>query len=268
MGLLFSAVLSSLTAGAQTIRTPESFTYTRLTAYSQQVTDAFSPDGNLGALPATKTFSAGIFSERRFGLPDLGAHAIAFVLPTTSGSFGLQADYLGSTVYNESSVGFAYGKNLGSKMSLGVQANYFSFRAAGYGAASTVTADLGVIVHLTPQLNAGVQACNPVRNSWGKDGAETVPAIYRAGLGYDVSKQVFVAVEAEKAERYPVSINAGVHYAVAEKLVARAGIRSATSVYYLGIGLQLKQFRFDVTTSVHPYLGLTPGLLLLYSLSQ
>jgi hypothetical protein len=39
---------------------------------------------------------------------------------------------------------------------------------------------------------------------------------------------------------------------------------SATSSVWFGLGLSFKSFRLDVTTSYHPQLGLTPGLLLLF----
>jgi hypothetical protein len=262
--LLLTAFLFSLEAPAQFIRTPGSFAYTRFTAYSTRFTDAFSFSGNAGSLAATQTISAGVFSERRFGLKDLSAYAAAFVLPTPSGHFGLRADYLGGASYNESSMGLAYGRDLGSKVALGVQFNYFALTAAGYGAASAINADAGVMIHLTPQLNAGFQACNPVGTSWNKNGTGPLPAIYRAGLGYEASPHFFVSAEAEKTENEPLSINAAMQYTMAEKVVARAGIRSATAVYYLGFGVQRKGFRFDVTASMHPYLGLTPGLSLLY----
>lgn len=262
--LLLPAFLFSLAAPAQSIRTPGSFAYTRFTAYSNSFTDAFSFTGNTGALAATKTASAGVHSERRFGLKDLSAYAAAFVLPTTSGQFALRADYLGGAAYNESALGLAYGRTLGSKVALGVQFNYFWMTAAGYDAASAVNADIGVLVRLTPQLNAGLQACNPVGRSWNKTGLGRLPAIFRVGLGYEASSQFFMSAEAEKAENEPISINAGLQYVMAEKVVARAGIRSATAVYYLGFGVNHKNLRFDVTASLHPYLGITPGFLLLY----
>ncbi len=263
--LLLPFLLVSFTALAQTIRTPGSFSYTALTAYSRQQADAFSFAGNTAAAASIKKFSAGLFSERRFGLKALSSHAAALVLPTASGHFGLRADYLGDAAYNEATAGLAYGRNLGEKAAIGVQFNYFSFSAMGYGAASTVTVDAGAMVRLTPQLQAGLQACNPVGASWGKDGTKRLPSVYRAGVGYDVSDQFYVAAEAEKASGSALGINAGLQYQAAAKLVARAGLRSATSVYYFGFGVQLKQLRFDVTAAVHPYLGLSPGLLMLYS---
>lgn len=267
LSLLFPAFFFSAFAHAQTLRTPASFVYTKLTAYSNQFGDAFSFSANQGALAAVKYFSAGVYSERRFMLDALQGYDVAMALPTSSGNFGLRAAYFGQQAFNESAAGLAYARNLGSKVALGVQFNYHSVRMAGYGSASTMNFDAGAIFHLSPQVNAGLHLYNPVAKAWGKEG-EKLPAVYSAGIGYDASPQVFVALEAEKMEDQPVGVNAGVQYKPAEMLMARAGIHSATSVYYLGLGVQLKSFRVDVTASVHPYLGLTPGMLLLYSSRQ
>jgi uncharacterized membrane protein len=252
-------------AHAQVTRMPVSFTYTKVTAYSHQFSDAFSFGSNQGALAGTKTFSAGVYSERRFLLKALSAYSAAFALPTASGNFGLKADYFGEQAYNESSIGLAYARLLSDKVAVGVQFNYTGLKAAGYGSAATLNFDAGALFQLTPQLNAGLHVYNPVGKNWGKDGTERLPAIYTVGLGYDASPQVFIGAEIEKVEDQPVGVNAGLHYQLADKLIARIGFQSSTSVYYFGLGVQVKNFRFDVTASLHPYLGLTPGLLLLYA---
>lgn len=263
--LLLATLFISTLVHTQVSRVPTSLTYTRLTAYSRQFKDAFSFTGNLGALGAKKKFSAGIYSERRFMLKDLSSYSAAVVLPAGAGNFGLKGNYFGGQLYNEALLGLAYARELGSKVAVGIQFNYVSLTAAGYGSASAVNVDAGAIIHLSPQLAAGVQVYNPVGTTWAKEGVERLPAVYTAGIGYDVSKQVFIGLEAEKTDGLPFGINAGLQYAVAANLIARAGVRSATSVYYLGFGVQLKHFRLDATASIHPYLGTTPGLLLLYS---
>lgn len=50
---------------------------------------------------------------------------------------------------------------------------------------------------------------------------EQRPFVYSAGLGYDVSSQVFLGVEAEKTEGWQPGINAVIQYHPADKLVAR-----------------------------------------------
>jgi hypothetical protein len=262
---LFLVLLFSATVHAQSLRNNVGSTYTKLTAYSNQFSDAFSFTANQGVLAAAKKFSAGVYSERRFLLKALSSYTAALVLPTASGNFGLKGDYFGEGDYNESSIGLAYARSLGTKAAVGVQFNYVGLNAAGYGSASTVNFDAGVILHLTTQLNAGFHVYNPVAASWGEGGAERLPSVYAMGLGYDVSPQVYIGAEVEKVEDQPIGVNAGLHYQIADKLITRIGVQSATSAYYFGFGVQLKTFRLDATVSLHPYLGTTPGLLLLYS---
>lgn len=262
---LLSVLLFSAAANAQNLRNAVGATYTKLTVYSNQFTDAFSFTGNQGALAAAKKLSAGVYSERRFLLKALSSYSAALVLPTTSGNFGLKGDYFGEADYNESSIGLAYARALGTKVAVGVQFNYVGLKAAGYGSASTLNFDAGFVLHLTTQLNAGLHVYNPVAASWGKEGVEKLPSVYAMGLGYDVSPQVYIGAEAEKIEDQSIGVNAGLHYQIANRLITRIGVQSATSSYYFGFGVQLKDFRLDATVSLHPYLGTTPGLLLLYS---
>lgn len=263
--LLLPFLLLHAAVTAQTQHLPVYNTYTRLQAYSSQASDAFSLDGNVGALGASQPFSAGIYTERRFMLKELGLFSGAVVIPTTSGNFGWRGDYFGSAAYHQSSVGLAYARELGSKVALGTQFNYYTLKSAGYGRASAIAFNAGILLRVSPQLNAGLQVSNPVGASWGNKGLERIPATYSAGLGYDASKQVFIGLEVEKREDQPVGVNAGLHYAVAEKLVIRTGFCSAAQLYHLGFGVALNHFWMGVTVSVHPYLGTTPGMLLLYS---
>lgn len=198
-------------------------------------------------------------------LQELSAYSLAAALPTSSGNFGLKGEYSGSGLYNETGLGLAYARKLGDKADVGVQFNYTSVKAAGYGSASAITFDAGVILHITDAVQTGIHVSNPMGMKLGKGGEEKLPSIYSAGIGYDVSPRFFIGAEAEKIEDQPLTVNAGFHYVFADKLLASAGISSATSVYYIGFGVQLKSLRLDVTAAFHPYLGVTPGLLLVYA---
>jgi hypothetical protein len=50
--------------------------------------------------------------------------------------------------------------------------------------------------------------------------------------------------------------------------MVRGGVETNTSNIYFGAGLFFKSFRLDVTASIHPELGITPGLLLVYNFSS
>ncbi|RYZ30701.1 MAG: hypothetical protein EOO10_01855 [Chitinophagaceae bacterium] len=250
---------------AQVTRTPVSVLYPSIGAYSSQFKDAFSFRSNTAALAGLKDFSAGVFSERRFLVEELSTYSFALAMPTSSGNFGVKGDYSGGQLYKEATLGFAYGRKLGEKAALGLGFNYVSLNASGYGSASALTFDAGAIFQLTDQLQIGIHAYNPVSMKMGKTGDEKLPPLFSVGLGYDVSPQFYLGTEIVKTEDQPLSVNAGFHYVFAEKLVAQGGISSATSVYYIGFGVQVKSFRVDATASFHPYLGTTPGLLFIYA---
>ena len=124
-------------ASCQTVRDPISAPYVGLGAYSNYP-DAFSFHTNQAALAKMKMLSAGIYGEKRFLLNELSLYDAAIVLPTSSGNFGLDTRYYGFSDYNESQVGLAYGRNLGSKVDVGVQFNYYNVRIAGYGNAAAI----------------------------------------------------------------------------------------------------------------------------------
>ena len=262
---LFIALAHCFVLEAQTVRTPVAALYPSLNTYSVQQKDAFSFRSNSASLAGIKSFAAGVFSERRFLLKELSSYSVVAALPTASGAVGLRGDYFGEVLYNESGMGLAYGRSLGTKADVGLGFHYFSMKAAGYGAAATVTFDAGAVLYLSDVVQAGVSVYNPVGMKLGKGGEEKLPSIYSFGIGYDASPQAFIGAEVQKTEDQPVSVNAGLQYLFAEKLIARSGFSSAASVYYLGFGVKLQKLRIDVAASVHPYLGVTPGLLLLYS---
>ncbi|MES1214595.1 MAG: hypothetical protein ABUT20_03675 [Bacteroidota bacterium] len=228
--------------------------------------DAFSFTSNQASLAQVKNIAGGIYSERRFMLAELSLYNAAVVLPTNSGNFGLKAGYYGFNEYNETQAGLAYGRSLGNKIDIGVQFNYYGIKAAGYGNAAAISFEAGAIMHLTDKLNAGVHVYNPVGGKFGKNADERLPFVYTAGLGYDASDKFFISAEAEKEEDYPVSINAGLQYKFIPQLLARIGISTATSNMWLGFGVVVKSLRIDVTAGYHPQLGITPGLMLLFSM--
>lgn len=258
---------ASILLKAQTLRRPVAAGYTGLGAYSLNHVDVFSFTANQASLAQLKNTAAAVYGERRFLLSELNSYTAALGLPTSSGNFGLKAGYYGFSDYNETQLGLAYGRRLGKKIDVGAQFNYNGIRIAGYGNASAISFELGTILHLTDQLHAGFHVSNPVGGKFGNDQEEKLSSVYAVGLGYDASEKFFISAEIEKEEDQPVNVNAGMQYKFIPQLLARVGISSATSSAWIGLGLTIKSFRIDLTTSYHPQLGVTPGLLLLVPLS-
>ena len=264
--LLFLSI--HLIINGQTVRRPVAAVYTGLGAYSNNHIDVFSFSNNQASLAQMKNASVGAYGERRFMLNELSLYQLAIAVPTTSGNFGVHAGYFGFSDYNESQMGLAYARKLGSKVDIGVQFNYNDIRASGYGNSSAINFEIGTVFHLTDKLNAGVHAYNPVGGKFGKNSNEKLASVYTIGLGYEASSKFLMSAEIEKEENQPVSINAGMQYKFLPQFMIRAGIVTNTSVLYGGASLFLNTFRLDVVASYHPKLGVTPGLLLIYDFKK
>lgn len=264
IALILLASFACMAACSQVLRRPVAAVYTGLGAYSIHHADVFSFTANQASLAGLKSTAAGVYAERRFLLTALSSYQAAAAIPTSSGNFGLKAVYSGAAEYNETQLGLAYARSLGSRMDVGVQFNYNGIRIAGYGNASAISFEAGTVLHLSDVLHAGIHVNNPVGGKFGKAQQEKLPAVYTAGIGYEASEKFFVSMEVAKEEEQPVTVNAGLQYRFLPVLLARAGVSAATSSVWLGIGLLWRTLRVDVTASYHPQLGVTPGLLLIF----
>ncbi len=266
--LFIPVLLKTSLLPAQTLRKPVSANYIGLGAYSLNHVDVFSFTSNQASLAQLKTAAAGVYGERRFLLDELNNYTAVLALPTGTGNFGLKTNYYGFSDYNETQLGLAYGRKLGNKVDIGAQFNYYDIRIAGYGNSSAISFELGAVMHVSDKLHAGVHVSNPAGGKFGKDQQEKLSSVYTIGLGYDASEKFFVSAEIEKEEDEPVNVNAGVQYKFLPQLLARIGMSTATSSAWFGLGLNIKSFRVDVTTSYHPQLGITPGLMLLFNFNK
>ncbi|MEO8961818.1 MAG: hypothetical protein ABI325_08055 [Ginsengibacter sp.] len=161
MYLVVLLFISVAEATAQSLRKPVAASYIGLGAYSMNHVDLFSVTSNQAALAQVKDPSLGVYGERRFMLAPVNMYTGLLALPTKQGNFAFQTDYFGYKNYNESQLGLAYARHVGSKLDLGIKFNYYSFRIPGYEGASAVNFEIGAIAHLTDKLNAGIHFIIP-----------------------------------------------------------------------------------------------------------
>lgn len=251
---------------SQSVRKPVSASYIGLGAYSINHADVFSITSNQAVLAQMENAAIGFFGENRFLLAETNMYSAIIALPTKEGNFAFQADHFGYKNYNESQLGMAYARNVGTKLDLGIKFNYYSFRIPGFESPSTVNFEIGVICHFTEQLNGGIHIYNPVGGRLSKTENDKLSSVYSFGLGYEASDNFFVSGEIVKQEDLPVNVNAGVQYNFAKQFFVRFGIASQNESPYGGAGLSWKNFRLDVSASYHPQLGFSPGLMLIMNL--
>jgi hypothetical protein len=247
---------------AQPVQTPPATV--RVGAYGSLHGNAFSFITNQGALGNVRKTAAALYGERRFLLRELSQYQLAFVLPVQEGAVGLHLEYEGTSDLNTSVIGVAYGRSLGKKVGLGLQFNYYGQHLRGYGYAAQLTAALGLLVHVSDAVHVGLQASNAAAFVFGKAMVKQ-PAVYTLGVEYDASKNLVLTAECIKIQDLPVAVQTGMAYHFSSRLWAKAGINSGNAAFFIAAGFQLNGFSIEVSGSVHPQLGNSPGLLLLYN---
>ena len=268
LSLLLACIINFNSVTAQALRYTLAQPYISLSAYSVKQNDALSFSGNQSALAGVKNAGMGIYGERRFMLSETSVYTLAGSLPTRLGNFGLMINYAGFKNFNENKIGLAYARKLGKFLDVGVQFNYYSYRIPSYGNASTINFEIGAMMHVTDKLNAGIHVYNPVSGKLGKNSGEKLASAYKMGIGYDASDKFFISSEIIKEEDKPVNVIAGLQYRFAKQFFARAGFISETTSAYAGAGVAWKNLRLDISSSYHPQLGFSPGILLIMNFKK
>jgi hypothetical protein len=231
--------------------------------YSKKFTDAISVAGNPATLLSANAFTAGAYTERRFMLEALQLSALLAAFPLLNGGAGIHLNTSGAGAYMQSEAGLAYAKKLG-KAGIGVRFSYYSMAVGGYGRQGTFLIDIGSIWQLTDNVHAGLALYNPVGGRLGRNG-EKVAYSYKAGLGYELSDQLLLAVESNKTEDKPIDIRCALHYEPARNCLLQFGIATANARPFAAVGLQWNKWRIYMNVSYHARLGFSPAFALVYA---
>lgn len=233
------------------------------------LSDVWSVRYNQAGLADVKLITAGVSYESRFATKELGIQSFALALPTKSGTFGVNYTGFGDKLYRESKIGLAYGMRFSPKISGGIRINYHGLTIGNnYGTKSSLTFEAGLIADLSEKIKLGVHIFNPTQSKLNEFQNEITPVVFSFGGSYHFSDKVFVNAEVEKDIDLKPVFKTGVEYHPIDALYMRAGISTNPSMPSIGFGVDLKQFRFDFSSSFHPVLGATPAFALVYSFKK
>jgi hypothetical protein len=237
-----------------------------LGGYNVTLVDVWSSTNNQAGLGFLTDFSSGICYENRFLLKETSYKSAAVVLPVKSGALGLSVASFGYSAYSETKVGLSFGQRFGKKIALGIQLNYLNTGLnKEYGSKTTLTGAIGLIAKLSQELTLGVHVYNPTRSKLLAYGNQRVPTLMKLGVDYCFSEKVMLAVSTEKELAFAAIFNAGLEYQMTELFYLRGGISTNPSKYAFGLGMQLKEFNVEISSSFHQTLGITPSISICYS---
>jgi hypothetical protein len=262
---IFSCFLLSFSINAAQFSFPVGARSGGLGNASSTLTDVWSAFNNQAGLAYVKSITAGANYESRFLLPELSLRSFAVALPFKGTTFGLSASNFGYHLYSENKYGLAVAKAFGDKISAGVQMDYLNTQIAeGYATKGVMTVEMGVLAKPMKDLVVSVHVFNPVRSKLSDYNNELVPTIMKIGASYLFSEKVLLVTEVSKNNTDQPQFRAGLEYRIVKELYIRAGMGANPSTISFGMGLNLNQFKIDISSSYHQVMGYTPQISIVY----
>ncbi len=237
-------------------------------AYSRNYHQLLTTLQNQAALAYIPVVTAGVRTERRFMLSAIQQHHVMIALPVSKGGFGLHLAQSGFSYFRQQSIGFAYGRKLGERCSIGLQMDYLSKTIPRYFNAGTIVGELGCLIHLTPELHVGMHVFNPTRNKLRRLDNEVIPAIYSAGMGYEVSAAFLLSVAVVKETATALLTKVMCEYHMLKTLSLQLGICTDPQLNTAAIGFTLQQLFVLLSANYHPQLGITPSAAVVWAFKK
>ena len=223
--------------------------------------------GNPANLTSISQWEAQGYAQNRFLLPELKEMGIGLAAPALGGTAGIGLRQSGFSGYKEQLAQVCYSRLLGPGFGLGIRFDAGALSIPEYGNVLAVNGIFGLHAELLPGLIAAVLVDHPFRQSGIL--AEFMPAQLGAGIRYEASEKTRILVELIKGVDHPASLRAGLDYQLLPILSFQTGIATAPSLFSIGAGLHLSpQFRLDIASSYHQWLGFTPAIGLTFSNSK
>lgn len=230
-------------------------------------TDIWSFFHNQAGLAHIDGFTAGAFYENRFLVRGMSFQGFAAANPLgENGVVSLGYSGFGYSVYRENNVGAGYALKLARNLTAGVRLSYHGTRIAAenYGRTSNLTAELGVQMQVSKNVTVSSHIFNPFRAQLNDFNNERLPTVLRLGAAYQISDDLYAALEVEKDIEQKPTLRGGIEYHPADILYVRVGTASNPNQFSFGLGLKFSQFQFDLAGTYHSLLGYTPQVSLTY----
>lgn len=242
----------------------------RLTAMGNTgaaVKDIWSINANPAGISELKSSTTALNYTRYLYTNELSEQNFALILPFQHNFAGLSLNRYGINEYNELKIGFAFAKQFGDELSIGLKANYHQLKITNYGSTATFSVDVGATYLINKELSLGLYLNNPSSQQFNATNLQAkIPSEIHLGAAYEPSNKVIIAGEIIKDFNRKVDVAFGIDYKVMEVLSLRGGMNAKPFKQSAGIGLHLKHLNLDMAVQNHPQIGYTPQIGFSYAL--
>ncbi len=206
-----------------------------------------------------------------YGFDGLSTFAFGLVLPLRKELVsGFSVQRFGDKIYNELSFGLGVAHRI-NRISLGLKVGYRQLAVTASNVSLSRKAfvvEMGGIAQLSSTVYFGAHLSNLTQSHYSGENTEQVPTVLRAGFTYIPTKSLRLSTEFVKDTDHPASIRAGLEYEVVRQLFVRTGIATKPYTNHAGVGFVGGNFAVDYAVTSHPQLGWSHHFTLAYAFKK
>lgn len=226
----------------------------------------WQPFHNPSKLVQSEDVTATLVYENRFGLQELSTKGVSISIPTRWLNIGMATSSYGFNVYKETLTGVSLARSFNDKFSMGVGVNYYSaYLSNSIGRKGVLLAQVGIYAKLTPALNIGFNAFNPVAHKLRFQGVEkAIESLFSLGASLQFAEEFVLLLQLDKGGESSLVWRAGFEYYPLKEFRLRLGAYGMDFLPTLGCGTQWKGLLLDLNFARHPVLGISSVGMLRY----
>ena len=217
---------------------------------------------NPAALALINHSAISLDAQNKFGLAALNRYSISYIQKLNNAGLSLGLAQFGYSLYKETNSHLAYGLNLSSKLAAGVEFGYQRIFVAESTRKNQSTG-VGLAINWKPseQLELGS------RLNLNKS-ATAQEYCFQLGLNYALDKKLHLLTEWAKTTNKKMVLAVALEYEPTKGVLLFYGLKNKAFNNSFGVGFAKHQFKLLLATQVHPVLGWSPSISLIYKLSQ
>jgi len=226
----------------------------------------FAGINNQACLVTNVRFSAAISHHQLYLTGNLSYSTIATSIKAGRSNIGFGLSQSGFDGFRSTMLFSAAGIRLSESLSGGIGIQYYYTKADESGIPNhAVSYSAGLILNLSHKVLLGIHSINPV-NLYNDHGTlYNIPSRYTCGLLYNISENIRLMAEIEKAYYTTPRIRFGLEFGHAEKVQIRTGLQLIPFMMSFGTSFNIGGLLFEIALSYHEYLGFTPSSSMVYN---
>jgi hypothetical protein len=230
--------------------------------------DAFAGFYNLSAAAQLKGSSFAFFGQAPYGITEIKDAGASILQHLGTGVMGVVFQSYGNTEFNRQRMNLGYALSLSDKFKVSGAVGYSSTRISnGYGNAHTLWTNIGATYDVRKDWKWAAVIDLPAS---ALKNAEEQAATLRIGTTYSFGDQVALSAQVISStnSQSAVSYSFGLEYIPVEALSLRFGTNTFWQTWSVGVGTKFRNCSFDAACVVHPQLGVTPQISLIYEMEK